>query len=410
MINPHFDHQRVIWSDDYSGQYGPIAYDAEFDGQWRLFLEGRQGFTAHTGVETSDAWIDDRIFDLTGHRGVLVPGQDAAGRDMGGRQRLDLRFGRDFFAGKRCIDIACGAGRWTRALQALDGDVTSIDVSEHGLASVRRFNRNVARVDLFDLVHRSDFHDRFDFALAWGVLMSTHDPALAFANVARTVRPGGSLYVMVYAPTYHNSPAVLQHRAHYHRTLRSTDERLRYAYDIADAPGNVINYLDMLNPFYNWVIPEPTIHGWFARHGFTSVVTLNASEPEPVAYHVCGVKRPHALPFHDDAGARVPQPAPLDDSTRCPLAPPFLHESGMAWQATLPALADRADDLHAPHRSTLVLLEDGRPLWLRHAMHDDVRRHGGGAYSHWRDRLILSTTDNSDPNTNGRRYEIAFTK
>jgi len=29
---------------------------------------------------------------------------------------------------------------------------------------------------------------------------------------------------------------------------------------------------------------------------------------------------------------------------------------------------------------------------------------GGGAYSHWQEYLYLSTTDNSDPNHNGRRY------
>ena len=408
-MNPHFDQQRVIWNNDYSGEYQPIDYSGEFDPQWKLFLEQRRGFTHHTGVETEAAWIDDRVYGLTGHRGVLVPGNATDGRTVGGRQHLDLRFGLDYFRDKRCIDIACGAGRWTRALLALGGRVKSIDVSEHGLASVKRFNSDVERVNLFDIERRPDLHGQFDFALAWGVVMSTHDPAAAFANAARTVRPGGALYVMVYAPTYHNSPAVLAQRAHYHR-LRTADEKLQYVYAIADDPANAINYMDMLNPYYNWVVEEETIHAWFAQHGFVNVVTLNGSEREPVAYHVFGTRRPYARASYDDRGARVPQPVDYDASNRVPLAPPFERESGVAWQVRLPALAAAADDLDAPHRSRLVLLENGQPLWLRHTMHDDIRTRGLGAYSHWQDRVIFSTSDNSDPNANNRVYELAFAK
>jgi 2-polyprenyl-3-methyl-5-hydroxy-6-metoxy-1,4-benzoquinol methylase len=409
VINPHFDHQRVIWKDEYSGEYQPIDYRGEFDPQWKLFLEGQRGFTRHTGVETEDAWIDDRIYDLTGHRGVLVPADPTADRNTGGRQNLDLRFGIDYFRGKRCIDIACGAGRWTRAMLALGACVKSIDVSEHGLASVRRFNHDVERVNLFDIAHRRDLHDQFDFALAWGVVMSTHDPAVAFANAARTVRPGGALYVMVYAPTYHNSPNVLAHRAHYHK-LRSAEEKLRYVYGVAHDPSNAINCMDMLNPFYNWVVEEETIHGWFAQHGFVNVVTLNASEKEPVAYHVFGTKRGYAWASYDDHGVRVPQPVEYDTTRVVPLTPPFERENGMAWQVRLPELSDTADDMDAPYRSRLVLLENGRPLWLRHTMHEEIRTRGGGTYSHWQDRVIFSTTDNSDPNANQRVYQIAFAK
>lgn len=45
---------------------------------------------------------------------------------------------------------------------------------------------------------------------------------------------------------------MLEQRYHYHRNLRGTEERLRYAYEIADRPENCINVLDMLNTFYNW--------------------------------------------------------------------------------------------------------------------------------------------------------------
>jgi hypothetical protein len=87
---------------------------------------------------------------------------------------------------------------------------------------------------------------------------------------------------------------------------------------------------------------------------------------------------------------------------------PFLKEGGHAWQIAIPELASFADNLVDPNRSILVLLEDGKPLPLRHAIHDDIRQKGKGRHSHWGDYLLFSTSDDSDPNANGRTYQIQF--
>jgi 2-polyprenyl-3-methyl-5-hydroxy-6-metoxy-1,4-benzoquinol methylase len=305
--NPHFDHDRLVWSDAYSGQYEPVDYSEQFDDQWRLFLEKKVGFHEHTGVETSDAYIDDRIYELTGvkgylerkHYGPLYPlvrwwrrrtGADAR-RDVGGRLYLEPKVPLDFFRGKRCLDLGCGAGRWTRTLLTLGAKVKSIDVSPHALESTRRFNDDVESFDLFDIAtQRPDLHRAFDFTLCWGVVMCTHDPKLAFENVALTVKPGGSLYSMIYAPTYHNQPWVVEKRRYYHSQLSSFEEKLRYAYEIADRPENAINLFDMLNTFYNWTVPEEVIHHWYAAAGFDGIVTLNRNEENKCAYHVWGTR------------------------------------------------------------------------------------------------------------------------
>ena len=69
--NPDFDDGLVAWDDQYSGRYEPVAYSKQFDDQWRLYLEGQPGFRDHTGVETAAPYIDDRIYELTGVKGVL---------------------------------------------------------------------------------------------------------------------------------------------------------------------------------------------------------------------------------------------------------------------------------------------------------------------------------------------------
>jgi hypothetical protein len=67
-------------------------------------------------------------------------------------------------------------------------------------------------------------------------------------------------------------------------------------------------------------------------------------------------------------------------------------------------LADHADGPDVPHRSELMLYEDDRILGLSHSLHEDVVRYGKGRFSHWGQRLYFSTSDNSNPNTNGRTY------
>lgn len=89
---------------------------------------------------------------------------------------------------------------------------------------------------------------------------------------------------------------------------------------------------------------------------------------------------------------------------RVDLAPPFVADSGFAWLAYVPPDWP-SDDLTGQH-SRLVLLEDGVPLGPAHAVHDAVRGTGRGAYSHWLGGLVFSSSDNSDPNRNGRRYSV----
>jgi SAM-dependent methyltransferase len=89
------------------------------------------------------------------------------------------------------------------------------------------------------------------------------------------------------------------------------------------------------------------------------------------------------------------------------LMAPFVGAGGFAWAARLPeTLAAQGDEPRETHRSPWRLFEDGQPIGRPHAVHEEISDHGLGAYSHWLDTLYFSTSDNSDPNTNGRTYEL----
>ena len=62
------------------------------------------------------------------------------------------------------------------------------------------------------------------------------------------------------------------------------------------------------------------------------------------------------------------------------------------------------DALGAPQVSSLALSESGTLLGPAHSLHDEIRIEGRGRYSHWNGYLYFSTSDNSDPRTNGRQY------
>jgi predicted AlkP superfamily phosphohydrolase/phosphomutase len=83
-------------------------------------------------------------------------------------------------------------------------------------------------------------------------------------------------------------------------------------------------------------------------------------------------------------------------------------QEGRAWIARIPDGFGAGDDLDAPNASRLILYEDDRELGPSHAQHETIRQTGGGAYSHWRDSLYFSTSDGSDPRTNGRTYRIVL--
>ncbi len=112
----------------------------------------------------------------------------------------------------------------------------------------------------------------------------------------------------------------------------------------------------------------------------------------------------------DDTGEEEPRasgPAAWNGSfhTESLLQGPYTREGRNGWCVSLPAYRNFADDLDHPFRSHIVLRE-GEQALRPHALHEDIRNLGGGRYSHWRDSLLFSTSDNSDPNLNGRIYSL----
>jgi ABC-type polysaccharide/polyol phosphate transport system ATPase subunit len=84
----------------------------------------------------------------------------------------------------------------------------------------------------------------------------------------------------------------------------------------------------------------------------------------------------------------------------------IVREKGYAWRGDLSGVDVEGDTSGEPERSFYALVEDDAPLHPEHCLHDQIRQYGKGAYSHWGKSLLFSTSDNTDPRTNGRTYSL----
>jgi hypothetical protein len=80
--------------------------------------------------------------------------------------------------------------------------------------------------------------------------------------------------------------------------------------------------------------------------------------------------------------------------------------AGFACAIELPLGYPLGDVWSDVARSRLVVLEDGRALGPAHATYQQVIDQGQGRFYHWAHNLFFSSSDNSNPLTNGRRYQL----
>lgn len=67
-----------------------------------------------------------------------------------------------------------------------------------------------------------------------------------------------------------------------------------------------------------------------------------------------------------------------------------------------------SEDPEHPVRSTLVLFEEGRKLGPARSLHHDIATKGRGRFSHWKNRVIFSASDLTEPRYNKKTYTIEF--
>ena len=118
------------------------------------------------------------------------------------RRRLDIiGFDTAFFQGKAVLDAGCGGGRNTIAMARLGAaDAQGIDLGGEGIQNARECAQGLDNVH-FQQASDLDipFEDeRFDLVWCAGVVMITTRGSRP-RELTRVLKPGGLLYLLVYA-------------------------------------------------------------------------------------------------------------------------------------------------------------------------------------------------------------------
>ena len=126
------------------------------------------------------------------------------------------RLNKDFFSGKKCIDIGCGTGRFSFCMANLGASVWGVDPGQKSIEFAQLLaselevkNTNFSVQNAYDL----DFTDEnFDFATCNGVLHHLDNPNKALQEIYRVLKNGGHfwLYVEGSGGVYHDVWDVIQ--------------------------------------------------------------------------------------------------------------------------------------------------------------------------------------------------------
>jgi len=93
------------------------------------------------------------------------------------------------------------------------------------------------------------------------------------------------------------------------------------------------------------------------------------------------------------------------------LEPPFnkFQAEGFDYAVAAPALEDLADSGDDANRSPFTVYENDRALGPAHSRAVDIRQFGHGRFLHWKGTgFIISSSDGTDPATNGRKYWVVL--
>jgi SAM-dependent methyltransferase len=178
---------------------GRSAPDPGFEEEWRARFEGFA------------EWREDDA----GIAGWSPTGLDA-------RVRRFLGLWRPGAAGRRWLDVGCGAGTYTRVLQEHGLEVVGVDYS---LPTIRKAaSRNSGILFALADVRRLPFRPgRFDGVLCFGVTQAIGESGPAVRELAAQVKPGGELWIDAL-----NTWCVVHAYEVLRRRLRGRSEHLRY--------------------------------------------------------------------------------------------------------------------------------------------------------------------------------------
>jgi 2-polyprenyl-3-methyl-5-hydroxy-6-metoxy-1,4-benzoquinol methylase len=211
-------------------------------------------------------------------------------------------------AGKSVLDAGCGSGRLTRQIAEHGaGIVIGVDMND-AVEHVYRSTRDAENVHIVqgNIMRLPLKQHVFDLVWSNGVIHHTPDAAACHRALSRVVRPGGTLYVWVYARRFSPfklakdvadiikisklpEPALLTlcrvlaypslalmslYRAIVHSPLVRSTPRLEWTSRRRTLKELRLTWFDTLSPQYDTTHSETEVVGWFRSAGFDNISAI----------------------------------------------------------------------------------------------------------------------------------------
>jgi 2-polyprenyl-3-methyl-5-hydroxy-6-metoxy-1,4-benzoquinol methylase len=139
--------------------------------------------------------------------------------------------GPEFFAGKKILDCGCGPGRHAFTFGRLGAaEVVAFDLGDKTLEAASKACTGMANViiEKRNIVEPLPYAKDFDVVWCYGVLHHTGDMLGSLKNIARHVKPGGLIYLMLYAEPRRDNIFDYQYQ-HEVATIRDATRALPFA-------------------------------------------------------------------------------------------------------------------------------------------------------------------------------------
>ena len=240
-----------------------------------------------------------------------------------------------------------------------------------------------------------------------------HQLSETLNHIAKVLKPGGNLFItcpnqedlelgMVFCP----QSEILFHRwQHVHSFSPASLTELVKSFDFYPSWIGTVNFSN-LEQLSHWLANGfPATIGKKNNNnqlnvemaGATNIVAVYKYEPVTANKTRKRTKKLSNKSKKTDAG---------NTGVELKLTMPFDRLDGLCFKTDCTNLRFLGDNETYPNLSPLELLENGVAIGQPHSLHKEIIELGMGRYSHWEENLYFSTTDGSDPNSNGKSYSI----
>lgn len=177
----------------------------------------------------------------------------------------------EFFDGKLCLDVGCGAGRHAELACERGAEIIAIDLSSSVDAAKCNNEGNerihIVQADIYNLPFRSGI---FNIIYSLGVIQHLPEPEKGYQALLPFLTKGGSLFIWVYAFAFRKVALELL-RCIAQRLSNENIRRMAYLCNLVDY-GVFINLYRILNKFVSpskWIERcAPLRVKEYANHGF----------------------------------------------------------------------------------------------------------------------------------------------